>query len=278
MKSERVPVNSEAQKERSSLAGKTVVITRRAEQAKEFSDVLMHYGAKVLHFPAVEIVEPTSWNECDAALEQVSGYSGIVFTSRNAVQYFLRRVTVLKKEQDIRKCLLYVVGEKTKHAIEEFGFQSEELPGQFSAEALARMLTAGSITGKKYLFPKGNLARNEIVDILTEHGAQVDDVLVYQTLEPLLDEERKRMIAEIKERADLVTFFSPSSVVQFLRSYDRSNLQKKHIAVFGTTTAAAAQHEGLTVDIVSPQSTLEAFVGAIRRFYSHTESEYAITQ
>ena len=263
---------------RSSLSDKTVVVTRRVEQAKEFSDVLQQNGANVLLFPAVEIVEPASWNECDTALEHVSGYSGIVFTSRNSVKYFFHRVINRKKEQDVRKCPLYAVGDKTKNAIDEFGFQTEELPGHFSAESLARMLTNGSVTGKKYLFPKGNLARNEIVDILTGHGARVDDVVVYRTLEPLMDEDRKRMISKIKTQADLITFFSPSSVVHFLRSFDRSDLRTKHIAVFGATTLDAAQQEGLTVNIVSPNSTLEAFVGAIRQFYSHTESEYAITQ
>ena len=99
------------------LSGKTIVVTRRKEQAKEFSELLEQQGAAVILFPAVEIAEPSSWNECDTALERLSEYSGIIFTSTNAAEYFFRRGTERRKSDRV-SCRLYAVGDKTKEKIE----------------------------------------------------------------------------------------------------------------------------------------------------------------
>ncbi len=273
----RVQVNNEHAADRLLFSGKTVVVTRRKEQAKEFSELLERHGARVILFPAVEVVAPPSWSECDAALEQLTKYSGIIFTSVNAVDFFFRRVKYLQNTDNLKRCLLYAVGEKTKSAIEGYGFQIERLPDYFSAEELARSLVQGSVTGKKYLFPKGNLARNEIVTILSNHGAMVDNIIVYHTQEPTLDDERRRQLKMIKDDADLITFFSPSSVVHFLRSLSIDVVRSKHVAVFGETTAEAAKHAGLNIDIIAPHSTINAFIEAIQRFYTFQhESVHAI--
>lgn len=250
------------------LAGKTIVVTRRKEQAKEFSDMLERSGARVLLFPAVEIVEPVSWTECDSAIERLNEYSGIIFTSTNAVEYFFRRVRHRTELEQVKTCAFYAVGEKTKSVIEGFGFQTEKLPETFSAEQLTKMMARGEIAGKKFLFPKGNLAKDEIVTTLASHGAVVDDVIVYNTQEPSFTAERQRLLQEIEQRADLITFFSPSSVNHSMNQA-RKIFISKNVAVIGETTAAAARDEKLNVVIVAPRSTVTTFVQEIEKFYSN---------
>jgi hypothetical protein len=41
------------------LGGKTIVITRAAEQTSQFSEILQNQGAEVLEMPALEIRPPT---------------------------------------------------------------------------------------------------------------------------------------------------------------------------------------------------------------------------
>lgn len=249
------------------LSGKTIVVTRRKEQAKEFSDQLEQQGAAVILFPAVEIAEPSSWSECDAALERLSDYSGIIFTSPNSVEWFFRRVAERRKSEQMSH-LLYAVGEKTKEKIESFGFPSETLPANYSAEQLGMEIARGGVTGKRYLFPKGNLAKNDIETILSHHGATIDSVVVYRTLEPKADAHRNRVLNDIKERADLITFFSPSSVIHFLNTVPGNIVNGKDIAVFGKTTADTAREKGLAVAVTAECSTIEAFTATIRDFYS----------
>ena len=249
------------------LLNRTIVVTRGKDQAKEFSDVLERKGARVLLFPAVEIVEPEEWSECDSALTQLHKYSGVIFTSTNAVEIFFRRAEYKQVTAQIQKCKLYAVGEKTKSTINSFGFQTEKIPETFSSEQLANDLVKTSVAGKQFLFPKGNLAKDDIVSILSLHGAVVDSVTVYRTQEPPFDDARQQMMRVIEEQADMITFFSPSSVNHFVHQASKQMMQKKDVAVIGETTATAACHLGLNVALVSPQSSVESFVEAITKYY-----------
>lgn len=265
------------EQDRTTLRGKTIVVTRRKEQAAEFSQLLEQAGARVILFPVVEIVGPQSWSKCDAAIGRLEEYSAIIFTSRNAVIHFFNRAEFLGKKESIRRCRLYAVGEKTQRRIEDYGFKTEKLAEHYSAEDLARSIVQENVKNKKFLFPKGNLARNETITILSEHGAIVDDVIVYQTVEPKMNDDRRTHVKRINEDADLITFFSPSSVTHAMHALSLDLIRTKQIAVFGETTALAAREAGLKVNMVAPQSSIGAFVEAIQNFYStQLESEHGI--
>lgn len=251
------------------LSGKTIVVTRRKEQAKEFSDILTRYGADVLLFPAVEIVEPPNWEACDAALERIEQFSGILFTSVNAVNYFFNRALLKEKAESVLRCPLYAVGEKTKSAVESFGGTTVAIPEHYSGEALGNLLARNSVKEKKFLFPKGNLGKGDLVSVLTSHSASVETVTVYHTREPQMDDERKQRLKEIDEHADMITFFSPSSVKNFIHQATLDVAKKKQIAVIGGTTADAVTRLGLKTSLVAPRSTVEDFAEAIKKFYSN---------
>ncbi len=261
------------------LAGTTIVVTRRMEQSAEFTRLLENAGARVIQCPAVAVIDPPSWNACDRAINAIGDFAAIILTSRNAASYFFNRVKTFTQIESVSNSRIYAVGEKTKQTIEAFGLRTEELPERFSAEELARMITRSPVQGKKFLFPKGNLARNEIVDILNRHGAEVEDVVVYQIVAPAMDDERKKMLSAVESEADMLTFFSPSSVHHMLAVLPPPAVSTKKIAVFGETTAAAARAAGLQIDVTAPHSSVDAFVRAIISYFStHTESNHAITQ
>jgi len=50
------------------LGGKTIVITRAAEQTSQFSEILQNQGAEVLEMPALEIRPPDRWQGLDDAI------------------------------------------------------------------------------------------------------------------------------------------------------------------------------------------------------------------
>ncbi len=250
------------------LWNKTIVITRGKRQAKEFSELLERYGARVLLFPALEIVVPQTYSECDSALAKLGEYSGIIFTSSNAVEYFFRRAKYQRTLDQLKKCRVYAIGDKTKNEIDAYGMQTEKIPEVFSAEQLAHDIVKTSVAGERFLFPKGNLAKSDVETILSSYGIVVDAVTVYCTQEPPFDDERKKMMKTIEEKADLITFFSPSSVAHFVRRASLHFVKKIDVAVIGETTDEAARHEGMNVVLVSPQPTSEVFAEAIQHFYT----------
>src|ERR1044071_7438506 len=74
------------------LAGRMVVVTRAAAQAAEFVKEIEEYGAKVIVCPTIEIAEPESYERLDEAIDHLYGYDWLIFTSSNAIEFFLRRL------------------------------------------------------------------------------------------------------------------------------------------------------------------------------------------
>ena len=76
------------------LSGRRILVTRSAEQSEDFSRLLRDLGAEVLQVPLIRFDPPDSWEVADGAIGRLGRYSLIVFTSTNAVEFFLSRLEV----------------------------------------------------------------------------------------------------------------------------------------------------------------------------------------
>jgi uroporphyrinogen-III synthase len=252
------------------LHGKTILITRPKDQAEEFARLLIERGASVLFIPTIQITEPRSWQNCDRAIENIQEYDGFIFTSANAVQGFFRRLSVRASNSD-RKDLgrkdFYVVGEKTGNALVAEGMKPILLAGVTSGNEMAEALLRLPLHGKTYLFPQGNLAGEDLGAMLQSNGVRVDEITVYETVAPRdADAGSIRETLE-RESIDIVTFFSPSSVKNFLTLVPTALVSTKVIAVIGTSTEGAAKEAGLHVHIVPARPTSTDVVDAIVQYF-----------
>lgn len=252
------------------LKGRRVLITRAKEQADEFAHALEQAGATVAYFPTIEIVPPDSWIECDRAIRNLHDYHFLVFTSVNAVENFFSRALVVDgwSLSTIRQNKIYAVGEKTKSALESHGCKVEDLPWKATAEELGHFLGRMEMRGKRVLLPRGNLGTQLLPKLLRQHGAIVDEVVVYQTRKPESpDVESVQRMLHNKE-IDAVTFFSPSSFRNFVELISSDKLGGVVVAVIGEVTANAAQSAGLKVDVVAAKATSESMVSSLADFFA----------
>src|SRR5262245_66222900 len=74
------------------LEGRTVVVTRAAEQADHFVSLLQDAGARIIRAPAIVVVPPASWTPIDAALADLARFTWVIFTSVNGVSMVDRRL------------------------------------------------------------------------------------------------------------------------------------------------------------------------------------------
>ena len=74
------------------LFGKRIVVTRPKEDAADLSDRLVALGAEAIEAPMTRIVPPEDWAPLDGAMQDISAYAWIVFTSANAVDQFMQRL------------------------------------------------------------------------------------------------------------------------------------------------------------------------------------------
>ncbi|RMD57958.1 MAG: uroporphyrinogen-III C-methyltransferase, partial [Nitrospirae bacterium] len=77
------------------LFGHRILLTRRYNPV---FNKLSKLGAELIEMPTIEIVPPSSYDELDEAINRLSSYDYIVFTSSNAVKYFFERLMALGRD------------------------------------------------------------------------------------------------------------------------------------------------------------------------------------
>lgn len=253
------------------LVGKTILITRPKDQATEFAQILQDRGARVLFVPTIQIVPPASWDQCDSALHALDSYDGFIFTSSNAVKYFFQRLDDVGKSTTrprLTKLTFYAVGTGTKDALVREGMLPTLFSDVANARELADALLQKPLAGRRFLFPKGNLASEELPDILRAAGAELDEVTVYENIAPRNEDAKFIRESFERESIDVVTFFSASSVKHLVSIVPRELLSPRTVAVIGNSTAAAVEDCGLRSAIIAPKPTAADLADAIVQFFS----------
>ncbi len=253
------------------LFGKRVLVTRSREQASVLSEKLENLGAEAWEYPTIKIQDPDDLAALDNAVAHAGDYSWIIFTSVNGVKAFFQRLKAQKLDiRTLKDAKICAIGPKTAEALEERGLLVDVMPEVFRAEAVIEALKDRIQTGDKVLLPRADLARQVLVDSLQQLGADVHEVIAYQTV--LADETDTQLLLEKLQAGEIhvVTFTSSSTVTNFLKLIGdhRDLLQGITMAYIGPVTAETAEKNGLKVDICAEQYTIDGLVNAIQGYYN----------
>lgn len=256
------------------LSGKTVLVTRAAEQSSRFTHLLLQQGATVIEMPALEIYPPSSWQALDQAIVVLDTFHWLILTSANGVDYFFERLAT--KRLDARALAgvkIAVVGKKTAATLKHYGVQPDFIPPDFVADSLVANFPE-SLVNKKVLFPRVETGGREVlVKELTEQGATVVEVAAYQSGCP------QQILPEAWEvlqqkKVDIITFASSKTVQNFCQLIElaiainseitlQSLLQNISIASIGPQTSKTCHQLLGRVDIEAQEYTLEGLTKAI---------------
>ncbi len=228
-----------------------VLITRDKSQALDFARELEKYGFIPVFFPTIEITGPDLWDEVDEKINRIDEYTDLIFTSTNAVRFFFERFKKYQAIEKLKNKRVYVVGVKTKIEVEKYGVFVEPLPERSDKENLFEKILSDEISGRRFLFPRGNLADERFIESARKKGIDIDDVIVYKTIKPNLNDDLKQEVKSMLENGEIavVTFFSPSSVRNFVEIFGDALFRKQYVAVIGWTTLKACEELGLKVDV-----------------------------
>jgi uroporphyrinogen-III synthase len=259
------------------LAGKRIVVTRAAEQAGELIRELERAGAVVFALPAVVFADPPEPAPLDQAIRALASFHWILFTSQNAVQFFVKRCRALGQMQQtdggasaMTQPLVAAVGPATAETAKKEGLRVEYVARQFRGRALAEELGA-RVAGKRVLLPRSDRARADLLGALQAKGAEVVDVVAYQTGVPdSFDPGASEAIC--CGSVDVVSFLSPSAFHNLTEEIGLETLRqitgRVVLAAIGPVTAGAIRDAGLPVEIEAPQSTASSLVGAIKQYFA----------
>jgi uroporphyrinogen III methyltransferase / synthase len=258
------------------LAGRTIVITRAARQSEDFVRSLEGYGAKVLSCPTIEIKDPENYDRLDEAIDHLYGYDWLIFTSTNAVDFFLRRLAHQNRDvSDLDEVRVCAIGVATTEKLRAAQVHVDLTPVHSKAEGVFAAL-AEFVGGKdklqnlNVLLPRAAVARDLLPKSLEEAGARVDIVPAYQTAIPA-DVDRGRLSAMLTGSTDCIAFTSSSTVRNLALLFDTHDLSTVlrglAIACIGDVTAATAEEYGLCVDIQPTSFNVTELARAIADYY-----------
>jgi uroporphyrinogen III methyltransferase/synthase len=258
------------------LEGRRIVITRSAEQSGELRERLQELGAEVTSLPLVRFLESKDTADLDRAIRALYQFDWIIFTSANAVTFFLARCRAVGCWPNTGRTKVAVVGSATRLALENQDLQASLVPAEFSGAGLAAELS-GLISGKSVLLPRSDRASEELPSMLRKAGAKVTEVTAYVTAGPeafdpsLIDAIRDGLV-------DAVAFFSPSAFQEFKKlmgpdlriKYDSRRVA---LAAVGPMTAGAIRAAGLPVAIEADEATTASLVAGLERHFTALETK-----
>jgi uroporphyrinogen III methyltransferase/synthase len=258
-------------KKNSPLKGKHILITRPAEQAKDFFEALKAQGAEPISFPTIRIISPRDWVKVDNAIENLTTYDVLILTSVNGVKFFFQRLKEKGKNiGSLKKLKMVAIGPTTAAAIERRHLRVDIVPPKFQAESVVEVLEKKGITGKRFLLPRAEKARDVLPKEITKRGGHIDVVTVYRTdkgegnIQEVKELFRKRLI-------HVITFTSSSTVKNFVELLAEKNISKMIkgavVASIGPITADTAASLGIRTDIMPKNYTIPGLVKAISEYF-----------
>ena len=238
-----------------------VLNTRPREQAAELSRLLRAAGYTPLEAPAVETAPAWDPRELQKVLSRLraSGYAWVVFSSRNAVRFFLAGLSEVGGSTADLGEVKVLAGTGTAEALVGAGVPVACALERFSAEAALALLRTELERGQRVLAPRAAEGRDELVNGLPD----VDAPVCYRT-QPVAPAS----LAEAADRlrageVEAVIFASPSAVQSVVGALGAPLLRRPAIVCLGATTAHAARAAGVQADGVAEQTDLPSLVEAV---------------
>lgn len=175
----------------------------------------------------------------------------VVFTSMNAVD----AVTIFLDGHQ-PEWTIYSIGTATARLVKEY-FGEERIAGTASdGAALAELIAEDRFTDEVVFFC-GDQRRDELPDILKQHNIEVNEIVVYQTIE---------VPHKISKSYHGILFFSPSAVRSFFKI---NKLQEKTIAfAIGNTTANEINKFSSNKIIISDEPGKENLVQKVIEYFT----------
>lgn len=238
---------------------KSILVTQEppTDQSSPYYKLAEEFNLKIDFRPFIQ-VEPVPVKEFRKQKIEILNHTAVIFTSRNAVDYFFQLCLELKIEMppDMK---YFCISEQTSNYLQKYIVirKRKIFTGLKTTQDLLEILKKHK--GEKYLFPCSDIRKNDIPDFLKENGIDFNEAIIYHTVASDL--------SNLKEvYYDILAFFSPSGINSLLVNFPDFIQNNTRIAAFGPTTAQAVRDAGLILDIEAPLPNAPSMTGAIELY------------
>lgn len=249
------------------LAGRRVAVTRPRAQSAALVEALERLGAQVIEAPAIELVDPPSWEPLDLALARIAEFDWIVVTSANTLPRLVARLLALGLDPRLLARIparFAAVGPSTARALAAMGILAEAVGSEFRAEGVLALLEESPLEGKQVLLLRALEGRDVLPRELAARGAEVTVAPVYAA-RPSPEGARPAREALRRGGLDAVTLTSGAIARAFVEALgdDRPALAGVVRASIGPVTSEALRALDLAPQVEARQATIPALVAAL---------------
>lgn len=238
---------------------KTILVSQPAPKTENspYFDLAQKQKVKIDFRPFIH-VEGESAKEVRVQKIDLSNYTAIIFTSRNAVDHFFRIADEMRfKVPDDLKYFCeseaiafylqkYVVYRKRKIYVGEKTFPE-----------LVKLVKKHK--EEKFLLPCSDKLRPLIPEVLNDLKINWDKAVFYKTVVSDLSDLQSVFY-------DVLVFFSPSGIDSLFQNFPEFKQNDTRIAVFGNTTVKAAEEAGLNCHIKVPTPETPSMTMALEKY------------
>ncbi len=227
------------------LFGRRILVTRPAEQCESLAQPLRELGAEVLHQAAIRIEPIDDFTLLDAAIARLHEFAWVVFSSSNGVRMLLERLLATGGDaRSFGPCRLAAMGPGTAEELSRYSLRANLLPrDEFRAEALAKeLIQSEPIQGQRVLLIRASRGREVLAEELTQAGAQVEQVVAYNSLDVSQPEPQVQALLAAG-KLDWVTVTS-SAIARSLVQLFGEELKKSRLASISPITSQTLRELG----------------------------------
>lgn len=244
------------------LFGQTILVTRPADQGLTLRDRLRELGARVLVQPAIEIGPPDDWTAVDESLRGLAEFDWLVFSSRNGVDSYFRRLMELGGDlRWLGRVKIAAIGPATAEALAAWHLRADLIPETYRAEDLADAVAQQITAGARVLLVRASRGREVLSERLVAAGAQVTQVVAYsshdcQAVNPDIAE------ALSEGQIDWVTVTS-SAIARSLATLLGESLHRAKLVSISPITTGVLQELGYSVAAEAQEFTMDGVIQAL---------------
>ncbi|AZI21824.1 uroporphyrinogen-III synthase [Chryseobacterium taklimakanense] len=188
----------------------------------------------------------------------LSQYTGVIFTSKNAIDHYFRLAEEMRFA--VPDAMRYICQSEAianylqKHIV----YRKRKI--SFGEKNFADLLPLfKKYPNEKYLVPASDIMNSDIATVLDKANVDWTKAVMYRTVCSDLSD------ITIKDY-DMLVFFSPQGIKSLHENFKDFKQGDTKIAVFGTTTQNAAEQSGLRVDVMAPTKETPSMTMAIEKF------------
>lgn len=244
---------------------KILITQQRPESEKHpYFELERKYGVK-LEFRSFIHLEPIFAKEFRRQKIDITQYSAVIFTSRNAIDHFFRLSEEMRLNisQDNK---YFCINEQVALYLQKFILYRKRkvfYGADGTNKSLFDVINKHK-ENEKFLYPcSENQQDNEIVNWLKGHNCEFATPFMYRSVSA----DVKDLLTN--EYFDIICFFTPSGVRSLLDNLPGYSQNGTKIGAFGNNTLRAVEDAGLKLDIMAPAPQAPSMIAALDRFLAH---------